>query len=223
VSPHRIFDVPHCVDNEYFERSAVPYQTPHGRQAARASFGLALGEFVVLFVGKLQSKKRPIDLVRAAARLPGSNVTLLFVGDGRLKQHLLLEAARHDVRMIAPGFLQPTALGRAYAAADCLALPSDSGETWGLVVNEALASGIPCVVSEQVGCAPDLIEPGVTGEVFPAGNVDALAAALARIRRAYASGRQWKADCRERVKRYSFEVATAGLLDACLAVSHLAR
>ena len=65
------------------------------------------------------------------------------------------------------GFLNQRELGEAYAIADCLALPSDFAETWGLVVNEALATGLPCVVSDAVGCAPDLIRDGETGYVYP--------------------------------------------------------
>jgi glycosyltransferase involved in cell wall biosynthesis len=65
-----------------------------------------------------------------------------------------------------------------YAAADLLVLPSDHQETWGLVVNEAMACGIPAVVSDAVGCGPDLIETGRTGAVFPLGDIAALAEAV---------------------------------------------
>src|SRR5690606_24227768 len=78
------------------------------------------------------------------------------------------------------GFLNQSEITAAYAASDCLLLPSDSGETWGLVVNEAMACGLPALVSDQVGCAVDLVTPGVTGDVFGCGDVDALARLLAR-------------------------------------------
>jgi glycosyltransferase involved in cell wall biosynthesis len=64
---------------------------------------------------------------------------------------------------------------KAYVASDCLVLPSDNGETWGLVVNEAMACGLPALVSDQVGCCADLIVPGETGEVFEFGNYNMLA------------------------------------------------
>ncbi|WP_425507198.1 glycosyltransferase family 4 protein [Thermomonas carbonis] len=78
------------------------------------------------------------------------------------------------------GFLNQSEITAAYAAADCLVLPSDHGETWGLVVNEAMACGLPALVSDQVGCAVDLIVAGHTGDVFPCGDVAALSAMLAR-------------------------------------------
>jgi glycosyltransferase involved in cell wall biosynthesis len=76
------------------------------------------------------------------------------------------------------GFLNQTEISRAYVAADCLVLPSDHGETWGLVVNEALASDLPCLVSDACGCAEDL-----TGDEFsfPMGNLNAIADKLERF------------------------------------------
>jgi len=69
-------------------------------------------------------------------------------------------AATGGVDLKAMGFVNQTGLGQVYAIADCLVLPSDSAETWGLVVNEALATGLPVVVSDAVGCVPDLLRDG---------------------------------------------------------------
>ena len=76
------------------------------------------------------------------------------------------------------GFVNQSELPAVYASADVLVLPSDGQETWGLVVNEAMACGVPAVVSDAVGCGPDLIEPGRTGATFPFGDIAALAAAI---------------------------------------------
>ena len=80
----------------------------------------------------------------------------------------LVELANHTpkVRAIMAGFQNQTQLSRFYHAADVFVLPSRVGETWGLVVNEALHHGLPCVVSDRVGCAPDLVIPDETGEIF---------------------------------------------------------
>ena len=214
----RVWEAPHCVDNAFFAQAAAVYQTPTARATARASWGLAADDFVVLFVGKLEPKKRPLDLVGAMARL-GREARLLVVGSGALERACRDEAVRLGVQATWAGFLNQGELGRAYAAADCLALPSDWGETWGLVVNEALATGLPCVVSDRVGCAPDLVTPGETGEVFPATDAAALADALTRVRDGWRAGHDWASACRERADRYSIERATAGLRAACRAVS----
>jgi glycosyltransferase involved in cell wall biosynthesis len=112
------------------------------------------------------------------------------------------------------GFLNQSRVVEAYAAADCLVLPSDAGETWGLVVNEAMACGRPALVSDQAGCAADLIVQGRTGAVFPCGDVAALAALL----------REWSADAgrcvrageeaRARVAGYGVEEVVSGVLSA---------
>ncbi|MGG7380195.1 glycosyltransferase, partial [Escherichia coli] len=88
-----------------------------------------------------------------AARL-GRRFSILLVGSGALEDDCRREAEKTGVRLIRAGFLDQVALARAYAAADCLVVPSTS-ETWGLVVNEALATGLPCVVSSGVGAGPD--------------------------------------------------------------------
>jgi glycosyltransferase involved in cell wall biosynthesis len=72
------------------------------------------------------------------------------------------------------GFLNQAEIVAAYVAADCLVLPSDAGETWGLVVNEAMACGLTAIVSDQVGCHADLIVPGQTGWTYSLGNIDQL-------------------------------------------------
>jgi hypothetical protein len=72
------------------------------------------------------------------------------------------------------GFLNQTEVSAAYVAADCLVLPSDFNETWGLVVNEAMASGLPCVISDRCGCALDLGN-AYGNAVFSFGNTSDLA------------------------------------------------
>jgi len=78
------------------------------------------------------------------------------------------------------GFLNQTEISRAYVAADCLVLPSDYSETWGLVVNEAMASGLPCIISDRCGCAPDLGQ-SKGNLVFGFGDINHLANQLKTI------------------------------------------
>jgi glycosyltransferase involved in cell wall biosynthesis len=218
VDPCGVFDAPHAVDNGFFARTSSPHRTPDARMAARVSWGLEPQAFVVLFVGKLEPKKRPLDLIRAMGGL-GSRASVLVVGTGELMTACRGEADRLGLRAAWAGFLNQSELGRAYAVADCLVLPSDWAETWGVVVNEALATGLPCVVADRVGCAPDLVTQGKTGEVFPTGNLAELTAALGRIRAAVESGRDYAHACRERAASHSFDRTTAGLLAACRAMA----
>jgi glycosyltransferase involved in cell wall biosynthesis len=217
VPDHRIFQVPHAVDNEAFASAAAPYQQPEVRAAARRRRGIDPDAFVVLFVGKLVRSKRPVNVVRAVARLaPGA--ALMVVGSGPLEGAIRDEAARLGVSLKMVGFLNQSQLGEPYALADCLTLPSDFPETWGLVVNEALATGLPCVVSNAVGCAPDLIRDGETGYVYPLDDIDALAMTLAKVRHRKAEGYDWGPACRKLAAAYSYDAMTDGLVRAARSV-----
>ena len=212
----RVFASPHAVDNNCFAVAAAPHLDPAARTAARARLGAASRDFVVLFAGKLETRKRPLDAVRAVAAL-GPDALLAVAGSGPLEHEVRSEAARLGVRIAALGFINQSQLGEVYAAADCLSLPSASNESWGLVVNEAMATGLPAVVSDHVGCGPDLVVAGQTGEVHRTGDADDLAAALARVRDAGGRAALDEA-CRDRAKHYGFAAASAGLIAACHAV-----
>ena len=138
----------------------------------------------------------------------------MIVGSGPLEDQIRAEAARLGVSLKMVGFLNQSQLGEPYALADCLTLPSDFPETWGLVVNEALATGLPCVVSNAVGCAPDLIRDGETGYVYPLDDIEALAMTLAKVRHRKAEGHDWGPACRALVAAYSYDAMTAGVVRA---------
>lgn len=177
--PERLFFSPHCVDNDWF----VARGTPAARAAARNVHGIRDDAFVVLFAGKLLPFKRPLDVVSAVAkcRSAGLSVEVMVAGSGELAPQLVAESLKGSVRLHMLGFQNQTQMPAAYAAADCLVLPSDGNETWGLVVNEALACGRPVIVSDACGCAPDLADDGSVGRTFPTGNTDALANCLASL------------------------------------------
>ncbi len=173
ASPDRVFLVPHTVDEDFFtaERDRL---RPH-RDELRRCWDLPTSATVFLFVGKFIPKKRPLDFVEAVAGLAGRGAPVagLMVGDGPLRPEIESLIAATGAPVHLTGFLNQSGIPRAYAASDVLVLPSDGGETWGLVVNEAMLFGIPAVVSDAAGCAPDLTAPGA-GATFPMGNVDVL-------------------------------------------------
>lgn len=216
ASETAIFNSPHAVDIERFVAAALPFRGAAERNALRGRLGIT-GDFVVLFAGKLLPVKRPLDVITACAQMPG-DVTVAVAGGGPLRQDLEAAARAHNVRLHFLGVVDQQRLPEVYASADVLAVPSAS-ETWGLVVNEAMACGVPCVVSDGVGCAPDLIIPGKTGEVYPSRDPSALARALSRVRERIQSGTQHVDACESHVRRYSFSAATAGLTQACLTVT----
>jgi glycosyltransferase involved in cell wall biosynthesis len=213
---------PYCVDTS-------PFRTGEGareelRAACRDELGIGPGQTVLLVSGKLVPRKGP-DLVLAAAEaLPPEErggTVLLFLGDGKLREQLARRAAAVpglSARFV--GFRNQRELSKYYHAADLLVMASRASETWGLVVNEALHHGLPCVTSDAVGCAPDLVLPGRTGETFASGSAAGLSAAL---RRAWSlSGRaEVRQRCREHAEGYSLRRAAAGVAEAYARVAPL--
>lgn len=217
VEKRRIFDAPYCAENRRFATSARALRPTRGE--IRAGWGIPADAVVYLFCAKFVPKKRPLDFLvalRAARALPGGGrAHALLVGTGELLRECRDFAAQHQLPVSFAGFLNQADIARAYVSADCLVLPSDTGETWGLVVNEAMACGVPAIVSDQVGCQQDLVVRGATGDVYPMGDTRALAVLLAENAAApeqlVAMGEEaWK-----RLERgYSYERVVEGTLAA---------
>lgn len=201
AAPSRLFFAPHCVDNDAFGRAARARGSSDGRSR-------------LLFAGKLLKRKRPLDLIRAAALLQGrgGKVEVSFAGSGELQAELERAAKEAGLAAVFHGFVNQSAMPAIYAAADVLVLPSDAAETWGLVVNEAMACGLPAVVSDAVGCGPDLIEEGATGAVFPLGDVAQLADSIGRTLALDPAGS--REAIRARIALYSPNRAAQGILHA---------
>lgn len=179
VDTKRLHPAPYCVDNHRWRETAA--RLAPERAAIRAAWGIAPEAACVLFAGKLIPKKRPADLVAAARLVQATHprLHLLFAGDGELRRDLE-DTLRQpgSPPSTFTGFLNLNDIPRAFVAADVLVLPSDFWETWGLVVNEALAADVPCIVSDRCGCAEDLARPIDPALVFRAGDCADLARAL---------------------------------------------
>jgi glycosyltransferase involved in cell wall biosynthesis len=220
VPESRLFDAPYFVDNARFGEGAARALAKRGE--LRARWSIPQDAFCFCYAGKLEPKKRILDLLAALRLAHGDSAVpmhLLVVGTGELMADARTMAAEDALPVSFAGFLNQSEIPSAYVAADCLVLPSDYGETWGLVVNEAMACGRPALVSDRVGCGPDLVGEGATGAVFPFGDVAALAESLVRFasnpERSSAMGRR----ARERVLReYTVEQSAAATMRAIRSV-----
>ena len=179
VPADRIFLVPHTVDVERFAVQAA--EALPARAQLRAELGAGPDDRIALSVGRLIPLKRCTDVIDAIAALGSGSTRWLaaFVGDGSERAAIERRARERAVRVRLLGFRNQSQLASLYAAADLLVLSSDS-ETWGLVVNEAMACGLPAVVSDAVGCASAMIDERLTGFSYPCGDVSALAERLER-------------------------------------------
>ena len=212
----RVVRSPHFVDNRLFADRAS--RALRRREERRKAWGISPGDLVLLFAGKLVPRKRPLDLVHAARGLSG--VHILYAGDGALRESCEAWATRTGVAVTFAGFLNQSTMPEAYVAADVLVLPSSERETWGLVVNEAMACGRPAIVSDAVGCAPDLIRDGETGYSYPAGDVAQLRTRIRQFLDARPDAERLGAAARRHVEgQFTSEAATAGVLHAARAAA----
>jgi len=158
--------VPHAVDNKRFNG---PDNFESEARQWRRELGIGEGNLVLLFAGKLESKKDPDFMLRLAKNIPDPRLKLIIVGNGKLEEELKMKAS-DDKRIIFMDFQNQQKMPIVYRLADIFVLPSTGpGETWGLAVNEAMACKIPVLVSAKCGCAPDLVEENITGWVFEPG------------------------------------------------------
>ena len=190
----------------------------------RKELNISEDAFVLIFVGKFIDIKRPLDVVKAVNKLLDSqNIAdfhVIFVGDGPLKRKLIENSQENKNNFHFVGFINQNDLSKYYAASNCLILSSDN-ETWGLVVNEAFACGIPAIVSNQVGCAPELIINGKTGYVYPVGDINSLAEKILKMKNLLDIDKEnTKSYLLNKIGDYSINKATSGLMEALDAVSN---
>jgi glycosyltransferase involved in cell wall biosynthesis len=214
-SDEQIFFAPYAVDNSRFARQAA--ERDGKRDSLRSEFDIPSDAVVFLFVGKLEVKKHPLDLLKAMAGLSEeerSRAHLLVAGDGELMTDCKEFAAANSLPVTFAGFVNQSRLPDVYAVADVFVLPSDAGETWGLVVNEAMASGRPAIVSRSVGCCQDLIIGGETGFAFDQGDISALAEHMRRYLAEPELAAQQGVRAAEHIRNFSFTQIIEGLAEA---------
>lgn len=214
VDPARIYWCPHFVDNGRFHRQAEVANSK--RQAIRDNWGIRDYKICFVFVGKFENKKRLFDLIHALvlATKKRETMQLLIVGSGSQDMQVRELVRKTSAPALFTGFLNQSEICEAYVAADCLILPSDHDETWGLVVNEAMACGVPALVSDQVGCGADLVIPGNTGLTFRCGDIKDLAQKMIWMTENSDGLRRMGRNAHAHIQEYTMETATRGLLEA---------
>jgi len=220
VPDSHLFFSPHFVDNAFFAARADEARTNGRRLALRTSASAGDGDCLVLFVGKLIPKKRPLDFVEAVARAARQNPRIrgLIVGSGPLQEQVNERIRALAAPVSCAGFRNQTELPAYFASSDALVLCSDAGETWGLVVNEAMACGVPVLVSRACGSVHDLVSEH-TGDSFTVGDIDGLVAVMGRMALRLEQERtRIRAAVLERISHYSCAAATEGILHALSSV-----
>lgn len=218
VKEEKMFYTPYCIDNDRFVSAADSLRSQ--RNELRAQWNILSNTCVFIFCGKFIDKKRPMDILRAMAIASQQDKDffcrshLLMVGDGKLRLACEQFTEKNSLPVTFSGFLNQSEIVKSYVTADCMVLPSDNGETWGLVINEGMACGLPAIVSDQVGCHPDLIRPDETGAVFPCGNITALAGLLLSFSRQPGKVKAMGEEAKKLIAGYSYDEVVRGTLKA---------
>ena len=167
----RIFISNNTVDMEYFRSRVEEYRNKDSFKKERKQYP----KYLLLHVGQLIKRKGALQVLKALECLKDAKVGLLIVGSGHEESNLKNFCKEKNIENVFfEGFQQQEMLPKYYALADIFILPSFE-EVWGLVVNEALASGLYVLSSKYAGASYDLVKEGWNGEVFDPGNVDEVA------------------------------------------------
>jgi glycosyltransferase involved in cell wall biosynthesis len=213
ASGQTIHIAPDAVDVQFFSTSATKAREQADK--VRSLHGLPSRYF--LCVGRLVREKGVFDLLSAYATLDEhtrSQLGLVFVGDGSARSDLQRRATRVGCGVVKfVGWVHRGRLPELYALAEALIFPTHS-DTWGLVVNEAMACQLPIVASDIAGCVPDLVEDGWNGLLVQPANVQALANAMTRLFLQPDLALRMGSHSRERIQAFLPESCAEGLAKA---------
>ena len=204
-------------DIDFFHRSVLEYRENHGFLMERKRYP----KLLLLFVGQLIPRKGVTELLRALSRLKDSDIGLLIVGGGPQEEELKQFCRKQRLdNVYFEGYQQQDTLLRYYALADVLILPSFE-EVWGLVVNEALASGLFVLCSDRAGAGYDLIKEGWNGRLFDPHDEDRFAALIEETKEHIEEIKaRRKAISSHACQEYSIERAARAFLDVIEALQH---
>jgi glycosyltransferase involved in cell wall biosynthesis len=215
VPEEMIFTAPNAVDTQLFSQRAAEIR----RDAERHRQALGLPARFFLFAGRLVQEKGIFDLLRAYDALAPEKrkeMGLVFVGDGVARSALVKDAATINPGSVQVlGFAHRERLAAYYALADVFVFPTHT-DPWGLVVNEAMACGLPVISTDAAGCIADLVEDRWNGRIVPASDVAQLTSAMDELARDAEMRSLMGERSRERIQQYSPEAWAAGMAGAAL-------
>jgi glycosyltransferase involved in cell wall biosynthesis len=176
LKDNQLIEAFHAVENERFQNKDKKYSARAKQK--RQELNIAPDSIVFLYAGKLSPKKNVETLLKAFKHLSSGQAHLLIVGNGPLESNLKTTYGSGN-NVTFHDFQNQSIMPVIYQMCDVFVLPSTGpGESWGLAVNEAMASGKPVIVSDKCGCAKDLVENGKNGFIFKSGKSDELSSKM---------------------------------------------
>jgi 1,2-diacylglycerol 3-alpha-glucosyltransferase len=159
---NRILPVGNCTDNDFYFNQTAKFKTV--KTTLCRQMGVPTQNF--LYIGRFSPEKNVLHIVKSYEKLQADKWGLILVGSGPQTQEIKAYIENRSIKNIfMPGFQQKEQLPKYLAVSNIFILASIS-ETWGLSVNEAMAAGLPVLVSHKCGCYPDIVKDGVNGFIF---------------------------------------------------------
>ncbi len=217
AAPDKIFVTPNAVDNEFFIRETEKFRAQKNELKQARSFP----RLISLYVGRLIHSKGVETLLEAFSKLPFQQAMgLIIVGDGAQENEYKRFCRTHHLRNVFfEGFKQQSELPYYYGISDLLVMPSFRDE-WGLVLNEAMASGLPVIASDAAGGAQDLIHDGINGYRFQAGDYRSLSRLMTLVLNDEELRINMGKESRTRIEQFSPRVSANGFIRAALGEGH---
>ena len=217
VPCEKMFHTPYSVDNDYFSSKFHKYFSE--KTSIKRELNLPLSKVLIIFVGKLISRKRPMDLLEAFEKISLENAALIFVGDGKERTKLEDYSCRKglgDVYFF--GFVNQSELPKFYSIGDIFVLPSEK-ETWGLVINEAMNFALPIITTDLVGASGDIVKHEENGYIYPKGDIEKLSYYLRKLCKDLDLRRKMGIKSEQIIEKWGFNECVEAIYDAIVYIS----
>lgn len=211
VKEGKLFSIPCAVNNAFFQEERRKYLPQ--RSDIRHSLGIEESQFVALFSARFTTRKRPYDLIEAAARIKHDDIVLLFVGNGPEKEAMEIRARDRGVKAVFTGMVNQSEISKYYSIADAKVIISEYDPS-PKAMNEAMNFEMPVLVTGVVGTAHDLVEEGRNGYILDVGDVKTLAARLDYLNRNREAARAMGRASLEIVQRWNYRADVEGIFAA---------
>lgn len=212
VPSQKMFWTPFAVDNEYWIRYSKELKTK--KRDLRIELGIDPDLSVILYVAHMREFKRPFDLIKAFERIATTS-NMVMVGAGPLYEEVREYCDKKCLKRIKlVGAKNQTELPRYYAMADVFVMTSGPGETFGLVVNEAMCFSLPLLLSNGVPSSLDFVDEGQNGYVYKIGDINDLANKLDSMLKYPIHMAKMGQKSLEIVSGYTYEKDIEGILSA---------
>jgi glycosyltransferase involved in cell wall biosynthesis len=207
VGEDKLVFTPYAVDNNRFQNENC------NKEAVRQQWKIPHDAIIILFSGKLISKKRPLDILLAFSKIANKNHYLFYMGDGPLRTEIEDFIKKNTIKnVIISGFINQSEISSIYSISDIFIMTSGIGETWGLSVNEAMNFSLPIIISDTCGSSYDLVLNKNNGFVYNEGNIEELTNYLSFLINNKQQRINMGINSKKIINYFSFEVSCSNIL-----------